>query len=125
MTSRDQVSSRPSAEHAAGRELLARAGRGARLLSSLSPLRHRGYAVLWGAGMVSNVGSWMQAVAVGALLVSRTGQATWAVLVAAAAFLPIGLLSPVGGALADRVARRPVLVAGTWPPRRSPSCWPS
>jgi MFS family permease len=54
----------------------------------------------------------MQAVAVGALLISRTGQATWAVAVAAAAFLPIGLLSPVGGALADRVARRPVLIAG-------------
>jgi MFS family permease len=54
----------------------------------------------------------MQSVAVGALLISRTGQATWAVLVAAAAFLPIGLLSPVGGALADRVARRPVLIGG-------------
>jgi MFS family permease len=76
------------------------------------PLRHRNYALLWGAGLVSNVGTWMQAVAVGALLISATGQATWAVLVAAAAFLPIGLLSPVGGALADRVARRPVLIAG-------------
>jgi MFS family permease len=76
------------------------------------PLRHRNYALLWGAGLVSNVGTWMQAVAVGALLISSTGQATWAVLVAAAAFLPIGLLSPVGGALADRVARRPVLIAG-------------
>ncbi len=61
---------------------------------------------------MSNIGSWMQAVAVGALLISRTGQATWAVLVAAAAFLPIGLLAPVGGALADRVARRPVLIGG-------------
>jgi MFS family permease len=69
--------------------------------------------VLWTAGLVSTVGSWMQAVAVGALLISRTGQATWAVLVAAAAFLPIGLLSPVGGALADRMARRPVLIAGS------------
>jgi MFS family permease len=76
------------------------------------PLRHRSFALLWGAGLVSTIGSWMQAVAVGALLISRTGQATWAVLVAAAAFLPIGLLSPVGGALADRVARRPVLIAG-------------
>lgn len=61
---------------------------------------------------MSTIGTWMQAVAVGALLISATGQATWAVLVAAAAFLPIGLLSPVGGALADRVARRPVLIAG-------------
>ncbi|HEY2284575.1 MAG TPA: MFS transporter [Streptosporangiaceae bacterium] len=78
----------------------------------MRPLRHRSFALLWGAGLVSTIGSWMQAVAVGALLISRTGQATWAVLVAAAAFLPIGLLSPVGGALADRVARRPVLIAG-------------
>ncbi|HMH91460.1 MAG TPA: MFS transporter [Streptosporangiaceae bacterium] len=78
----------------------------------MRPLRHRSFALLWGAGLVSTIGTWMQAVAVGALLISATGQATWAVLVAAAAFLPIGLLSPVGGALADRVARRPVLIAG-------------
>jgi uronate dehydrogenase len=78
----------------------------------LQPLRHRSFALLWGAGLVSTIGSWMQAVAVGALLISRTGQATWAVLVAAAAFLPIGLLSPLGGALADRWPRRPVLIAG-------------
>jgi MFS family permease len=54
----------------------------------------------------------MQTVAVGALVVSDTGKATWAVLVAAGAFLPIGLLSPVGGALADRLPRRPLLAAG-------------
>jgi len=87
-------------------------GRAGRVLGSVRPLRHRGYTLLWSAGLVSNIGSWMQAVAVGALLISRTGQATWAVLVAAAAFLPIGLLSPVGGALADRIARRPVLIGG-------------
>jgi MFS family permease len=68
--------------------------------------------VLWSASLVSNVGTWMQTVAVGALVISRTGQASWAVLVAAGAFLPIGLLSPVGGALADRLPRRPVIAAG-------------
>ncbi|MGE5137808.1 MAG: MFS transporter [Gemmatimonadota bacterium] len=81
-------------------------------LASLRPLRHRAFALLWAAGLVSVIGSWMQTVAVGALVVSHTGKATWAVLVAAGAFLPIGLLSPVGGALADRLPRRPVLVAG-------------
>jgi MFS family permease len=84
----------------------------ARGLASLRPLRHRAFTLLWTAGLVSTIGSWMQTVAVGALVVSRTGQATWAVLVAAGAFLPIGLLSPVGGALADRLPRRPLLVAG-------------
>jgi MFS family permease len=81
-------------------------------LSSLQPFRHRNFTLLWAAGFISYVGSWMQTVAVGALVVSDTGSATWAVLVAAGAFLPIGLLSPIGGALADRMARRPVLIAG-------------
>src|SRR5215470_11637094 len=80
--------------------------------AALRPLRYRNFAILWTASLVSNVGTWMQTVAVGALVVSRTGQASWAVLVAAGAFLPIGLLSPVGGALADRLPRRPVIAAG-------------
>ncbi len=47
-------------------------------------------------------------------------------LVAAAAFLPIGLLAPLGGALADRIARRPVLVGGNRGRGRAwPWCWPS
>jgi MFS family permease len=54
----------------------------------------------------------MQTVAVGALVISQTGKATWAVLVAAGAFLPLGLVSPIGGALADRLPRRPMLIAG-------------
>jgi MFS family permease len=80
--------------------------------SSLRPLRHRNYALLWSGGLVSIIGSWMQTVAVGALVASHTGSALWVVVVAAGGFLPIGVLSPVGGALADRVARRPVLIAG-------------
>jgi MFS family permease len=80
--------------------------------AALRPLRYRNFAILWTASLVSNAGTWMQTVAVGALVVSRTGQASWAVLVAAGAFLPIGLLSPVGGALADRLPRRPVIAAG-------------
>src|SRR5215475_14050968 len=80
--------------------------------ASVRPLRYRNFALLWSASLVSNIGSWMQTVAVGALVISRTGQASWVVLVAAGAFLPIGLLSPVGGALADRLPRRPVIAAG-------------
>jgi MFS family permease len=80
--------------------------------SSLQPFRYRSFTLLWIAGFISNIGSWMQTVAVGALVISDTGSATWAVLVAAGAFLPIGVLSPIGGALADRLPRRPVLVIG-------------
>jgi MFS family permease len=81
-------------------------------LASLQPFRRRSFALLWTAGLISIVGSWMQTVAVGALVISDTGNAIWAVLVAAGAFLPIGLLAPVGGTLADRLPRRLVLALG-------------
>ena len=67
----------------------------ARGLTSLRPLRHRSFALLWAAGLVSTIGSWMQTVAVGALVVSPTGTATGAVPVVAGAVLPLGLRSPV------------------------------
>src|SRR5215472_16248395 len=48
----------------------------------------------------------MQTVAVGALVTADTGRYTWTAIIAAGAFLPIGILSPIGGALADRLERR-------------------
>jgi MFS family permease len=84
----------------------------ARGFSALRPFHHKNYLLVWSGGMVSVIGSWMQTVAVGALVVAHTGKATWAVVIAAAGFLPIGLLSPLGGALADRVPRRAALMAG-------------
>jgi MFS family permease len=82
-------------------------------LASLRPLRSRNFALLWSAALVSNVGSWMQTVALGILVFARTGQPGWAGLVAAAAFVPIGLLAPLGGVLADRLDRRRWLIATT------------
>jgi MFS family permease len=75
-------------------------------LSSLRPLRRRNFALIWSAALVSNVGSWMQTVAVGALVTAKTHQSAWTGIVAAAAFIPIGIVSPIGGAMADRVDRR-------------------
>lgn len=76
------------------------------MLSALRPLQHRNFALIWSAALLSNVGSWMQTVAVGVFVTARTGQPGWTGLVAAAAFLPIGLLSPLGGVIADRLDRR-------------------
>jgi MFS family permease len=79
----------------------------------LAPLRHRSFALLWAGGFVSNVGTWMEAIAVGVLVTTETDSAAWAGLVAAAAFLPTAVLGPVGGALADRVPRKPLLITTT------------
>ena len=80
------------------------------LPAALRPLRHRGFALLWSAGLVSNVGTWMQTVAVGALVIDLTSQAAWAALAFVAGFLPSGILGPVGGALADRLDRRRFII---------------
>jgi MFS family permease len=82
-------------------------------LASLRPLRSRNFALIWSAALVSNVGSWMQTVTLGVLVFARTDQPAWTGLVAAAAFIPIGLLAPLGGALADRLDRRRWLIVTT------------
>lgn len=82
-------------------------------LTSLRPLKSRNFALLWSAALVSNVGSWMQTVALGVVVTSKTHDPLWTGLVAAAAFVPMGLLAPVGGALADRLDRRRWLVVTT------------
>jgi MFS family permease len=83
------------------------------LPSSLRPLRSRNYALVWTAALVSNVGSWMQTVALGFVITRNTHDPLWTGAVAAAAFVPVGLLSPVGGAMADRLDRRRWLTTTT------------
>lgn len=80
---------------------------------SLAPLRHRSFALLWAGAFTSNVGTWMETVGVGILVTTTTHQAGWTGLVAAAAFVPNAFLGPVGGALADRLPRRRVLLTTT------------
>jgi MFS family permease len=82
-------------------------------LLSLAAFRHRPYARLWTGAFVSNIGTWMETVAIGIYVTEATGQAAWTGTVAAAAFVPIALLAPVGGALADRVSRRSLLMTTT------------
>ncbi len=80
---------------------------------SLAPLRHRRYALLWTGAFTSNIGTWMETVAVGILVTQSTGQAGWAGIVAAAGFVPNAVLGPLGGALADRLPRRRLLLTTT------------
>jgi MFS family permease len=60
---------------------------------------------------VSLVGTWMQTVAQAWLVLELTGSGTALGMVAAAQFLPILLLAPYGGLLADRLDKRRVLIA--------------
>ncbi|MBE4748356.1 MFS transporter [Corallococcus sp. ZKHCc1 1396] len=74
--------------------------------SSLRALSHRDFAWLWTGMLVSNIGTWMETVALGVYVTEVTGKAGWTGGVAALAHLPSLLLAPLGGALADRFDRR-------------------
>lgn len=55
----------------------------------------------------------MQTAALGYYVAESTRSASWSALIAAAEFVPTALLSPLGGALADRWSRKRLLLAGT------------
>ena len=80
---------------------------------SFAPFRHRAFALFWSGAFVSNIGTWMETVAFGVYVTSRTGQAVWPGIVAAATFVPTAFLGPVGGALADRMPRKVILLTTT------------
>src|SRR3954447_15894552 len=81
-----------------------------RRFKALAPFRHGPYARLWFGAFVSNIGTWMESIALGIYVTKDTGQAAWTGTVAAAAFLPIAFFGPLGGALADRLPRKWLLV---------------
>jgi MFS family permease len=73
-----------------------------------APLRHRSVRLLWGAAVVSDIGTWVQLIVVGSLVAADSRSAVQTGLVALATFAPQGLSSPIGGLLADRYERRRV-----------------
>jgi MFS family permease len=78
--------------------------------TSLRVFRHWSFTVLWSGSLVSNVGTWMETVALGRYVQERTGEAKWAGLVAAAGFVPTAVVGLFGGALADRVSRQRLII---------------
>lgn len=71
---------------------------------------NRDFTVFWVAGLTSNIGSWMQNLAVPYVIFERTGSVTWVGVTALASLLPSVPTSPIGGLLADRYPRRVVLL---------------
>ena len=80
---------------------------------AFAPFRHHAYARLWSGAFVSNIGTWMEPIALGIYVQESTHQAAWTGAVAAAAFVPIAFFGPLGGALADRFPRKALLITTT------------
>jgi predicted MFS family arabinose efflux permease len=75
-----------------------------------APLRHRQFALLWGAGLVANTGNWMYDLAARWLMTEFDPSASMVALVQAASALPVFLLAVPAGTLADRCDRRWLLI---------------
>ncbi len=74
--------------------------------------RHRNFRILFPANALSNIGTWVQIVAQDWLVLQLTdNNGFYLGLVTAIQFVPVMLLSLHGGALADRVDKRKLLIA--------------
>ena len=80
----------------------------------LAPFRYRDFRLLWTGLIVSNLGTWMQLTTLGYLVVKLAGTARLAALdvgiLGASSAVPVLLLSPLAGVVADRFPRRRVLL---------------
>src|SRR5713101_8612564 len=78
--------------------------------AGLRALRHRDFRLFWSGQLVSLIGTWMQSVGQSWLVLELTGSPFQLGLVNTLQFTPILLLSPVGGALSDRLGKRRILL---------------
>jgi len=74
-------------------------------------LRQPNFRIYAAGSTVSLIGTWMQRIAVGWLTWELTGSGFWLGLVACADLLPVVLVGPFGGVLADRLDRRRIIMA--------------
>src|SRR5258708_6287173 len=78
---------------------------------AFTSLRIRNFRLFMAGQLVSNVGTWCQAVALGWLVYTLTGSGTALGTVTAVQFVPALLFSMWGGLLADRFDKRKLLLA--------------
>ena len=73
-------------------------------------LRNRDFRLFWSGNFLSNIGTWMQNVAQGWLVLQITNSAFWLGVVGFASTIPILLFALIGGVIADHVDRRKMLI---------------
>src|SRR3978361_704904 len=77
---------------------------------TLRALRHRNFQLFFAGQVVSLTGTWMESVAQAWLVYRLTGSSVLLGLVSFANQIPVFLISPVGGYVADRWNRHKIIV---------------
>lgn len=78
-------------------------------MGSFDSLRYRDYRFIWTGAFLSNVGTWMQAIALNWYVFLLTHSAFWVSFVTFINFMPT-VVSPIGGAYSDRYDRKLILL---------------
>jgi MFS family permease len=93
----------PEADNLGNRRLKAAAGR------TFQSLKHRNFRLFFIGQTVSNTGNWLTNIALTLLVLKLTGSGLDVGLMAACQFGPLLVLTPLGGAIADRADKRRLL----------------
>jgi MFS family permease len=85
-------------------------GRQVPLPASLRALGHRNFRLYWSGQLISLIGTWMQNIARGWLVLELTHSAFWLGMVGLANSLPVLLLSLWAGTLVDSISKRTLVI---------------
>jgi MFS family permease len=78
--------------------------------SALRALRHRNFRLFFGGQLISLIGTWMQIIAQSWLVYRLTGSAILLGLIGFCSQIPVLVVSPLGGTIADRYHRHRIIV---------------
>src|SRR5689334_13533301 len=81
-----------------------------RLALAMRSLRHRNFRLFFGGQLISLIGTWMQNIAQAWLVYRLTGSSLLLGTVGFASQIPVFLLAPIGGMVADRHNRHRVVI---------------
>ncbi|MDE0067570.1 MAG: MFS transporter [Acidimicrobiaceae bacterium] len=78
---------------------------------AFAALRYRNYRLMWISAIISSSGRWFQVLAIPLIVYDLSGQsAAWVGLAGFTQLLPVAVLCPLAGAVADRYPRRTILI---------------
>ncbi len=107
MTLRPTADSQPSPDMP---ETIGARGGPSRLRLLLRALHHRNFALFFAGQLISLIGTWMQSIAQSWLVYRLTGSALSLGFVGFAGQIPVFVLAPIGGIVADRYSRHRVVI---------------
>jgi MFS family permease len=92
-------------------EFVAPASPRSRVATAVRALRHRNFQLFFAGQLISLIGTWMQTVAQSWLMYRLTGSTLLLGTVGFASQIPVFLVAPIGGTVADRLNRHRIVIA--------------